>query len=117
MRPRACAGRPSAPAGLVDVQRSGAPHPAEQLFVRRLERVPGTGEDRVDRAGADPRAEQLLAQLDQVTARDTVADRQRRDRRLKAWPERAGGDLPWQLGSALKAAAGSARAGSDARSP
>ena len=56
------------------------------------------------------RAEQLLAQLDHVAARDTVAHRQRRDRRLQARPERAAGDLGRQLARALDAAAGAAHA-------
>src|ERR1019366_4732069 len=93
------------PAGLVDVQRPGAAHLAEQLLVGLLERVTGAVQDRVDRTDRDAGAEQLLTQLNQVTTRDTVADRQRRDRRLQARPERATRYLGWQFAGALRAAA------------
>ena len=96
------------PAGLIDVERPGAAHPAEQLLVGLLERVTGAVEDRVDRADRDPGAEQLLAELDEVAARDTIADRQCRERRLQARPERAAGNLAGQLAGALDAAAGAA---------
>ena len=82
-----------------------------------LERVGDAGEDRVDRAAADPRPEQLLAQLDDVAARDAVAHRQRRDRCLQARTKRAPGDLRRKLCPPRGARTrGSAPAGSDARS-
>jgi hypothetical protein len=96
------------PAGLIDVQCSGAAHPVEQPLVGLLERVAGSGEDRVDRTARDAGAEELLAALDQVTTRDTVANRQCHDRRLEARPERGAGNLSRQLTSALATAAGAA---------
>ncbi len=70
-----------------------------------MQRVGGAGEDRVDGAGRDPRAEQLLAQLDDIAAAHAVAHRQGHDRRLQARPERACGDLDGEpTGAALPAA-------------
>ena len=105
------------PAGLVHVHRLRAPDPLEQILVWLLERVAAAGKDRVDRAGREPRAEQLLAQLDHVTARDPIADRQGHDRRLQPGPERAASDLGRQLGAlSWWRTVDSARAGTDARS-
>jgi hypothetical protein len=81
------------PARLVHVHRPASPQPLQQVIAGLLERIGDPGEDRVDRAGTDPRPKQLLAQLDHITAADPVAHRQRRDRRLKARPKRTGGDL------------------------
>jgi hypothetical protein len=53
------------------------------------QRVGGAREDRVDGARRDPRAEQLLAQLDDVAAADAVAHRQRHHGGLQPRPERA----------------------------
>ena len=104
------------PAGLVHVHRVRPAKRLQQVGVGLGERVAGAGEDRVDRARADPRAEQLLAQLDHVAARDAVAHRERRDGRLKTGPERALGDLRRQLGRAgARRSPGSARADTDAR--
>ena len=69
-----------------------------------LERVRGAGHDLIHAARRDPRAEQLSAQLDRVTARDAIADRERRDRRLQARPERAARNLAGQLPRPLLAA-------------
>ena len=80
----------------------------QQVRVGLGERVAGAREDRVDRAGADPRAEQLLAELHDITARDTVAHRERRDGRLKTRAERALGDLRRQLAARALTAAGAA---------
>ena len=71
-------------------------HPAQQILVGVLERVAGTGDDRVDGARADPRSEQLLAQLDNISAGDPVTDRQGHHRRLKPRPERALSHFSWQ---------------------
>ena len=54
-----------------------------------LERVGGTGEDRLDRPRRHPRAEQLVAALHDIAARDAVSHRQRGHRRLQPGPERA----------------------------
>jgi hypothetical protein len=51
------------------------------------QRVGGAREDRVDGARRDPRAEQLLAQLDDVAAADAVAHRQRHHGGLQPRPE------------------------------
>src|SRR5713101_1877206 len=48
------------PAGLVDVERARRPCLLDQLLVHRLERLGGTGEDRVDRAYRDRAAKQLI---------------------------------------------------------
>ena len=87
---------------------SAATRRAAARRAARARRRHGRGSRR--RSGRDPRAEQLLAQLDHVAARDTVAHRQRRDRRLQARPERAPGDLRRQLARALDAAVGAAHA-------
>jgi len=60
--------------------------------------------DLIDRAARDPRAEQLLTKLHRVAARDAVAHRQRRDRRLQARAERTRGDLAGALRSAPRTA-------------
>ena len=52
--------------------------------MRQLERIRGAGQDLIDAARADPGAEQLGHQLDRVTPRDAIADRECRDRRLQA---------------------------------
>jgi hypothetical protein len=90
----ALTGKP--PAGLVHVERLGATDPVEQIRVGQLERVAGALQDRLDAAGADPCAEELLAELDDIAARDAVAHRQRRDRGLQPRAERAPGDLGGQ---------------------
>src|SRR5579863_4144014 len=59
---------------------------------------------------ANARAEQLLAELDDVTTRDPVSDRQRRDRRLQARAEHTAHNLLWQLGAPTPAAARAAHA-------
>jgi hypothetical protein len=64
-----------------------------------------TGEHCVDGAARDACLEELLHELDRVTARETVADRQRRDRRLKPWPEMASSDLAGEQPRAASAAA------------
>ena len=57
------------------------------------ERLSRPLEDCVHAASANTRAEQLFGALDRVLARDTVAHRQRRDRRLQARAEAALGYL------------------------
>jgi hypothetical protein len=70
------------PTSLVDVECAAAPDPSSEIDVGPLERIAGAGQDLIDRAAADPGAEQFLAPLDAIAARDAVSDRQRRDRRL-----------------------------------
>ena len=65
------------------------------------QRLRGAGEDRVDRPGADPRAEQLLTKLHHIPAGDAVASAERRDGRLETRAERAPCDLPRQLVAGL----------------
>ena len=98
------------PAGLVDVDVRRAADLGQELVVGHLQRVAGALQDRLDAAGADPRREQLLAQLDDVTARDAVAHRQRHDGGLQARTEGAGGDLGGQRAALLGAAVGAAHA-------
>jgi hypothetical protein len=88
-----------APAGLIHVQRRRGTDALEQVGVGLLEGVGDPGQDRVDRPGADPGAEQLLAQLDDVAARDAVTHRQHRDRGVKARPERARRNVGAQRGA------------------
>src|SRR3954451_8524419 len=105
------------PAGLVHVDRARRADTRKDVVAGLSQRVGGPREDRVDRAGADARSKQLLAELDEVAAADAVADRQHRDRGLIARPERALTDADGQLARAAGARSrGSARAGSDARS-
>jgi len=49
--------------------------------------------------------EELFHELDRVTARQTVADRQRRDRCLQPWPEMTGSDIAGKQPRAASAAA------------
>lgn len=49
------------PAGLIHVDRRRVAHPVKQVRARLSQRVGGALQDRVDRAGADPAAEELLA--------------------------------------------------------
>jgi hypothetical protein len=58
-----------------------------------FERVAGARDHRVDRTDAEPRAEQLLARLDHVPARDAVTHRQSHDRRSEPRAEGAPSDL------------------------
>ena len=88
-----------APAGLVHVQRLGRADPLKQIGVGLDERVGDPLKDRIDRAGADPGAEQLLAAVHDVAARDAVADRQHRDGGVKARSERAGRHVGGQRGA------------------
>jgi hypothetical protein len=79
------------------------------MLVRFSQRLRCSGEDRVHAARADACAEQLFGKLDSVLPRDTVAHRQRCDRRLQARTERAGGHLVQEsrarASTALRAAA------------
>ena len=61
--------------------------------MRRGQRLAGPLHDRVDRPGRQLDPEQLPSELGRVAARDTVADRERHDRRLQPRPERP----PWHL--------------------
>ncbi len=92
------------PAGLVDVERGGITCPLEQLVVDRLERLGRASEDRVDRPDRERAAEQLLHQLDQLPARKTIPNRERRDRRLQLRTEAAARDTRRQLSSNRAAA-------------
>src|SRR6266536_2655093 len=77
------------PAGLVDVERRRCTGPLEQLVVDRRQRLGGAGEDRVDRPDCDRAAKQLLHQLNDLSTRKTVANRQGCDRRLQLRPKQA----------------------------
>ena len=92
------------PAGLVDVERAGITCPLEQLVVDRLERLGRASEDRVDRPDRERAAERLLHQLDQLPARKTIPNRERRDRRLQIRTETATRDTRRQLSSNRAAA-------------
>jgi hypothetical protein len=99
------------PPRLVHVQVAGGAHAVQQIGVGVAQRVADPREDRVDGPSGDPGAEQLLAQLDDVAARDPVAHRQHRDRRLVvARPERAVADPGGQLAARASAAARAAHA-------
>lgn len=78
--------------------------------MRRGQRVCGPGEDRVDRARADARPEQLFGKLDHVAAGDAVAHRQRDKRRLQARAEGALRDLLGKPGSRAPSAPRTAHA-------
>ena len=81
---------------------------AEQVLVGLVEGQGRALQDRLDRARADARSEELSDELDRVTARDAVSDREGDDRCLEA---RAEGSLRHlgrkrgaRLGSAGRAA-------------
>jgi hypothetical protein len=95
------------PARLVNVERPRGTRLLEQLVIDRLERLGGASEDRVDGADRDRAAEQLLHQLDQLPPRETIPNRERRDRRLQLRPEAAARNTGRQL-RADRAAAGRA---------
>jgi len=92
------------PAGLIHVERLRAADAIEQILVGDDQRVGRAREDRLHRARADARAEQLLTQLHDVAPRDPVSDRERHDRRLQPGPVGAG-RLGWQHRGRLGAAA------------
>src|SRR5712692_5608169 len=98
------------PAGLVDVERASRTGPLEQLVVHRRQRLAGAGEDRVDRADRDRAAKQLLHQLDELAAGETIADGQGGDRRLQLGAEAAARYPGRQLGTDPAAAIGTADA-------
>jgi hypothetical protein len=85
-----------APPGLVHVQRSRAAQHSQQIFMRLGEGQRGAGDDRVDRARADPGAKQLFVELDAIAARDAVAHRDCRHRRFEPRSEAAAGSLHGQ---------------------
>ena len=99
-----------APAGLVHVQALAGAHALSQILIRVFERPRGALQDRLDRAGAQARAEELFAELHDIAARYAVAHRQRRHGRFKARAEGAVCDLGGQLSPRLLAAAGTAHA-------
>src|SRR6266536_5314879 len=98
------------PAGLVDVERRRCTGPLEQLVVDRRQRLGGAGEDRVDRPDCDRAAKQLLHQLNDLSTRKTVANRQGCDRRLQLRPETGARNAGRQLGTHRSAAVGAADA-------
>ena len=75
------------PAGLIDVEYRGGAALAQQLPVGHRKRRRRALQDGIDRAGAEPGAEQLTGQLDRVPAGDAVAHDQGGDRRLEARAE------------------------------
>ncbi len=76
------------PARLVHVQALTSAHTPEEILIWFLQRVRGAGQDRLDRASANTRAEELFAELHDISAADAVTHRQRRHGRLQARPER-----------------------------
>lgn len=70
--PQRALGAPKAPPGLVHVHGRREADLLEQVGVGLGERVTRALKDRLDAAAADPRGEQLLAQLDRVAARDAL---------------------------------------------
>jgi hypothetical protein len=109
----AVAGGP--PPRLIHVEALARANAFQQIVVRGVERARDPGEDRVDRAAADSRAEQFLAQLDDVAAADGVACREHRDRDLKPRPERARVHAGEQLAARAGAALRTSHADGDAR--
>lgn len=72
------------------------------------ERLPDPGERRIYGAARQTGLKELFHELDGVTTRDTVADRERRDRRLKAWTEMALGESVREPARAARTTAGTA---------
>ena len=82
----------------------------EQTVVGDGQRLPGALQDRLDRARGDARSEEFTDELDRVTVRDAVPNREGGDRRLQARAEGAGRDLGRQLCPRGAAAVGAAQA-------
>ncbi len=82
----------------------------QQILVWLRESTGDPAENRVHSAGRQTRLEELFGELDRVTARETIADRQRRYRRLKPGPEMTRSDLPGSLAGAASAALRTAHA-------
>src|ERR1019366_553587 len=82
----------------------------EQILVRVGESPADPGEHRVDGAGRHACLEELFGELDRVTARETVAHRQGRYRRLKPGSEMAPSNAPRELAGASGSAPGAAHA-------
>ena len=61
--------------------------------LRLFERQARALDDRIDRPGREPAAEQLAHELDRVAAGDTVSDREGGDGRLEAGTEGAAGNV------------------------
>ena len=99
-----------APAGLVDVDGRGGADVAEQVLVGLVECRGCALQDRLDRARGDARSEEFTDELDRVTVRDAVPNREGGDRRLQARAEGAGRDLGRQLCPRGAAAVGAAQA-------
>jgi hypothetical protein len=72
---------------------------AEQVLVGLVEGQGGALQDRLDRARADARCEELSDELDRVTGRDAVSDREGDDRCLQARAEGSPRHLGRQLGA------------------
>jgi hypothetical protein len=96
------------PAGLVDVERAGRTRLLEQRLVDRLQCLAGASEDRVDRPGRNRAAKQLVQQLHQLAARETISHRQSGDRGLQLRAEAAARHPNRQLGAHRATAAGTA---------
>src|ERR1017187_10467137 len=77
----------------------------QQILVGLSERIADPAEHRIHGAGRQTGLKELFHELDRVTARDAVAHRERRDRRLQPGPQMAGGDLSWKLARAARTAA------------
>jgi len=77
----------------------------KQILMGVDESPTDTREYCVDGAGRHTCLEELSHELNRVTTRDTVADRQRRDGCLEPWPEMASGDLAGKQPRAASTAA------------
>ena len=88
-----------APAGLLDVDGRGGADLAEQVLVGLVEGQGRALQDRLDRASGDAGSEQLTHELDRVTARDAVSDREGDDRCLQARAEGSPRHVGRQLGA------------------
>src|SRR5271170_4637402 len=116
--PQRSLGSMQTPAGLIHVQMPACAHRVKQILVGFGEGARDPGEHPSNGASRQTRLEELFAELDRVTTRDTVADRERRDRGLQPGPKMARSDLSGAAGPcAWLRIRGNAHAGSDARSP
>src|ERR1019366_1841867 len=58
------------PARLGPAPARAGTHPAEEILIWVLQRIPGAGQDRIDRARADTNAEELFTELHHITTAD-----------------------------------------------
>src|SRR5450759_3305556 len=97
-----------APAGLVDVERRGGAHVAEQVFVGLLQSGARAADDGLDGTARELGAEELAQELCGIAARDAIAYCEGDDGRLEARAEGArrhpGRQRGARHGAALRAA-------------